>query len=72
MIQVSFIGYWVGGAFLSLAYWDFPYLLVAMLVLTWAVVQKSLSQLPADPRQRPVAIRADGAWQEIGQSGGTR
>jgi len=51
MVQVSFIGYWVGGAFLSLAYWDFPYLLVAMLVLTHVVVQRSLSQQPTDPKR---------------------
>jgi hypothetical protein len=66
MIQVSFIGYWVGGAFLSLAYWDFPYLLVAILVVTQVVVQKSLSQLPTDPRQA-VAIPPLGLGKQIGQ-----
>ena len=66
MIQVSFIGYWVGGAFLSLAYWDFPYLLVAILVVTQAVVQKSLSQLPTDPRQA-IAIPPLGLGKQIGQ-----
>ncbi|HWH47255.1 MAG TPA: putative O-glycosylation ligase, exosortase A system-associated [Burkholderiales bacterium] len=66
MIQVSFIGYWVGGAFLSLAYWDFPYLLVAILVVTQAVVQKSLSQLPTDPRQ-VIAIPPLGLGKQIGQ-----
>jgi probable O-glycosylation ligase (exosortase A-associated) len=40
MIQVSFIGYWVGGAFLSLSYWDYPYILLATLVLTHVVVQR--------------------------------
>lgn len=33
MIQVSFAGWAVGGAFLSLAYFDFPYYLVVMLVV---------------------------------------
>jgi probable O-glycosylation ligase (exosortase A-associated) len=33
MIQVSLLGYFVGGAFLSLAYFDLPYNLVVMVVL---------------------------------------
>ena len=38
MIQVSTIGYLVGGAFLSLAYWDMPYyLVVAAAVGHWIV-----------------------------------
>lgn len=37
MIQVSLIAYLVGGAFLSLAYWDAPYYLVVVLVsAAWA------------------------------------
>jgi probable O-glycosylation ligase (exosortase A-associated) len=38
MIQVSFIGFWVGGSFLNLSYWDYPYILMAVLVLTKAVI----------------------------------
>ena len=34
MIQVSLIGYWTGGAFLGLAYFDLPYHLMIILVLT--------------------------------------
>jgi probable O-glycosylation ligase (exosortase A-associated) len=71
MIQVSCIGYWVGGAFLSLAYWDFPYVLVAILVLTWTVVQRELSQHSAEAK-RPVTIAPMGLAHEIGRSGGTR
>jgi putative inorganic carbon (hco3(-)) transporter len=41
MIQVSLVGYAVGGAFLSLAYFDVPYLLVAFVVLLKIVVQES-------------------------------
>ncbi len=43
MIQVSYIGYWVGGSFLGLAYWDLPYVLMAILVLTRVVVDKQLA-----------------------------
>lgn len=53
MIQVSFIGYWVGGSFLGLAYWDMPYVLLSILVLARVVVDKQLalpvpSAAPAD------------------------
>lgn len=34
MIQVSLIAYFVGGAFLSIAYWDAPYYLVVIVVST--------------------------------------
>ena len=34
MCQVSLVGYAVGGAFLSLAYFDLPYIVMAMTVLT--------------------------------------
>lgn len=34
MVQVSLIGYGVGGAFLGLSYFDLPYHLIAILVLT--------------------------------------
>lgn len=40
MIQVSFIGYFVGGSFLGLAYWDMPYVLLSMLVLTKLAIEK--------------------------------
>ena len=45
MIQVSFIGYWVGGSFLGLAYWDVPYLLVSILVLSKQLVDRQLATL---------------------------
>lgn len=70
MIQVSFIGYWIGGSFLSLAYWDYPYVLVALLVLTWAVVQNALNPRRADASQ-PAAIARPGTTKEIGRTGGT-
>lgn len=34
MCQVSMVGYLVGGAFLSLSYFDFPYYVMALVVLT--------------------------------------
>ncbi|MEP6997745.1 MAG: putative O-glycosylation ligase, exosortase A system-associated [Betaproteobacteria bacterium] len=69
MIQVSFIGYWIGGAFLSLAYWDYPYVLVALLVLTWTVVQKELNPRRANAKE-PAAIARPGLAEETGRTGG--
>ncbi len=40
MCQVALAGYAVGGAFLSLAYFDLPYSVMAMVVLTRAWVEK--------------------------------
>jgi probable O-glycosylation ligase (exosortase A-associated) len=51
MIQVSLVGYLVGGAFLNLAYWDLPYSLLAILVLTEYLVSQQgaeLARVPAD------------------------
>jgi probable O-glycosylation ligase (exosortase A-associated) len=39
MIQVSLVGFFVGGAFLSLAYYDVPYNLLVAVVLTRALVE---------------------------------
>jgi probable O-glycosylation ligase (exosortase A-associated) len=44
MIQAALIGFLVGGSFLGLAYWDYPYILVIVLVLTKVVVQRQLDQ----------------------------
>jgi putative inorganic carbon (hco3(-)) transporter len=42
MLQVSLVGYVVGGLFLGLAYFDLPYSLLALVVATHGVVQKDL------------------------------
>lgn len=52
MIQVSFVGYMVGGAFLSLAYFDLPYLLAVILVACREFVrreQAAAARQPAAP-----------------------
>lgn len=40
MMQVSLIAYAVGGAFLSLAYFDLPYNIMAIVVVTRVWVQR--------------------------------
>jgi putative inorganic carbon (HCO3(-)) transporter len=42
MVQVSLVGYFVGGAFLSLAYYDVPYYLAIAIVLTRRLVEKEV------------------------------
>lgn len=42
MLQVSMVGFAVGGAFLSLLYFDVPYYLMAMMVITDCLVQNTL------------------------------
>ena len=54
MTQVSLIGYFVGGIFLNLGYWDMPYFLMVALVVTWHVV-RSRSAEPTNPS----AMRTD-------------
>src|SRR5215471_16358104 len=53
MIQAGLIGFWVGGSFLGLAYWDYPYILVIALVLTKLVVERRISE-PVVPKALPI------------------
>ncbi len=48
MCQAALIAYWVGGSFLGLAYWDYPYILAAILVLTKVVVDSRINQAVSD------------------------
>lgn len=48
ILQVSLVGYGVGGAFLGLAYFDLPYHLVAITVLARGFVERSLVTSAAD------------------------
>ncbi|TWI69002.1 putative O-glycosylation ligase (exosortase A-associated) [Pseudoduganella lurida] len=51
MIQASLIGFAVGGAFLSLLYWDVPYYLMAAVLATRALVRAHPGVIDTD-RQR--------------------
>lgn len=44
MLRVSFVGFAVGGAFLSLAYWDMPYYLMVLVVAINAYVKMAVTQ----------------------------
>jgi probable O-glycosylation ligase (exosortase A-associated) len=55
MVQVSLAGYLVGGAFLSLAYFDLPYYIIAYVILVDATVREHRRRASA---LAPVASRA--------------
>jgi putative inorganic carbon (HCO3(-)) transporter len=55
MIQVSMVGYAVGGAFLNLAQYDVPYNLLAALVLTRVLVEREIRGLN---QEQAVPMRA--------------
>jgi probable O-glycosylation ligase (exosortase A-associated) len=45
MLQVSIVGYAVGGAFLGLAYFDLYYCLIAMMVITHVIADKKIEKI---------------------------
>lgn len=53
MLQVSLVGYAVTGAFLGLAYFDYYYHLIAIVVVTWSLVKPEPVRRPLPQRQRP-------------------
>jgi putative inorganic carbon (HCO3(-)) transporter len=55
MVQAGLIGFWVGGSFLGLAYWDYPYILVVVLVLTKVVVERRISEVPVGAKTVAIA-----------------
>jgi putative inorganic carbon (hco3(-)) transporter len=60
MVQVSLIGFAVGGAFLSLLYFDVPYYLMAAIVATRKLVEKELAKAPGTLASRPGKIDGTG------------
>lgn len=44
MLQVSIVGFLVGGAFLSLAYFDVPYYIMVIMVATRLLVERTLTE----------------------------
>ena len=53
MCQVSMFGFAVGGAFLSLAYFDLPYNILIIVVLTRKLVEQRMAELKTPPPPRP-------------------
>ena len=55
MTQAALVGFWAGGSFLGLAYWDYPYILIIVLVLTRVVVERTIGDEPAKLQSEPTA-----------------
>jgi probable O-glycosylation ligase (exosortase A-associated) len=68
MIQVSFIGFATGGAFLSLLYFDVPYYLMGAMVATRVLVEKELRQKALSA----VTAKASSSPRQLGQLSPTR
>jgi probable O-glycosylation ligase (exosortase A-associated) len=60
MAQVSMVAYAVGGAFLSLAYFDLPYDVMVMVVIAARVVQHQTASAAAKQRAVPLPERRPG------------
>ncbi|MBN1378921.1 MAG: putative O-glycosylation ligase, exosortase A system-associated [Gammaproteobacteria bacterium] len=65
MLQVSFVGYATGGAFLGLAYFDLPYHLMSLLVITQALVKDDLKKLPIEELAKNPAQKARLSFNEL-------
>ena len=59
MVQVSLLGFAVGGAFLSLTYFDVPYYLMAAMVATQLIVERERQVLAPKPLVNPLAPEPD-------------
>jgi len=59
MLQVGFVGYAVGGAFLSLSYWDLPYNMMIMAVVgrRWLARKEWLTEKPEELIVWPAFMR---------------
>ena len=78
MVQVSLVGYASAGAFLGLAYFDYYYTLIALVVLCKTVLissnAKQLAESAADTGQLPLGSRpaAAAGWSALRPSGSAR
>lgn len=49
MIQVSLLGFFVGGAFLSVAYWDVPFYILVLVVAMNRIARKPQEKIQSNP-----------------------
>ena len=70
MLQVSLIGFFVGGAFLNLANWDMPYYMLVAIVVTHDIVKRTVdakSVTPWSAFRRPIPAGARVASEPTGR-----
>lgn len=68
MIQVSLVGYAVGGAFLSLAYWDLPYYELVILLVTRDLIRRQITKAK-EPAGALRALQTSSGQAAIARSG---
>ncbi len=56
MLQVGFVGYATGGMFLSRAYFDLYYTLVALMILTFTIIRKEVAASAKEAQLQPAAV----------------
>jgi putative inorganic carbon (hco3(-)) transporter len=61
MVQVSLVGYLIGGAFLDLAYWDLPYFGLAILIITSDIIRRAAIVPAGDAPMAAEQAPPDGA-----------
>jgi putative inorganic carbon (hco3(-)) transporter len=67
MLQVGFIGYAACGAFLGLSYFDLPYVLMAMAVLTRMIADRgALENVPEAPAHAAAPVRRPNPYGSVG------
>jgi hypothetical protein len=59
-LQVSLVAYIVGGAFLSLAYFDLPYHFVITITAVYVIVKKELGKIHAADESKKLSYGPDG------------
>jgi probable O-glycosylation ligase (exosortase A-associated) len=72
MCQVALVGYVVGGAFLGLAYFDLPYVIMALIVTTGAWVERQLREEKASAAVPSVPAIVDSGAPLISTTGTAR
>jgi probable O-glycosylation ligase (exosortase A-associated) len=72
MVRVSIVGYFVGGAFLGLAYYDLYYHLVGLVVLVQRLIDERLAQTPASARAPPKPQPQPGTQRRFRRTGAVR
>jgi hypothetical protein len=60
MMKVSLVGFAVGGAFLNLAFWDMPYYLMLIAVVTEKWVKATLGEQSAAASAEAMSLKASG------------
>jgi len=57
-VQVSMVGFAIGGAFVNIGYWELQYYELVALMVTWNIIRKPVPVVATEPRASAVATKA--------------